>query len=164
MQDIADILTCGAGLLQNKDAVLDGVGIIVHRQTKLSQGAEHTVAFLAAKLALFDLDATGKGTAVQGGGDPVTQADVLSARNDLHGGFFTHVHLADEQMVGIGMALNGHHVTCHYAYDILALLLKAFHLGAGHGHAVAVGFNIGVRLYEFGQPFHRTFHCFIPLP
>src|SRR5699024_10210490 len=69
--DLVDVLTNGAVLLENPDAVLDGIGEVVEGQVQLLEGAEHAVGGHAPELALGDMDAAGQVGVVQGRGHQV---------------------------------------------------------------------------------------------
>ena len=149
---LPDILAHGAGLLKDENAVRDGVGIVVHRQAQLPQGAEHALRRHAPEDALFDALVPGQGGTVQGGGDQIPLMHVLGAGDDLHGLIPSHLHLADPEMVAVGMADDLRHPAHHHIGDVLSQYVQGLHLGAGHGHAVAEFLIGNTHPGEFIQP------------
>ena len=136
-QDLPDVVAGPAGLLQDEDAVLDGIGIVVGVETELAEGAEHTLARHAAQLAGTDLLAAGERGAVQRHGDHVADGDVLRAGDDGELMLLSRVDRADPQVIGVGVPFHGKDAPDRDVFDALAGAGECFDLGAGHGHAVA---------------------------
>ena len=117
----------GVGL-QDPDAVGEDAGQIVLGQAQFREGAEHTVGHLAPEFALGDVYAAGQIRVVQGGGHQVALVDVLGAGDDLHGLGLAYVHLADEHMVRVGVADDGHDLAHHHILDFRIHALPGLYL------------------------------------
>ncbi len=124
-------------LPQDEDAVFDGVGEIVGGEAQFPQGAEHPAAFHPPQLALGDFVAPREHRLMLCHWHKVPCRDVLGPGDNLHR-FSSHIHLADPQVVGIGVALHGLYLAHHHVLYLGALYLVPLHLGAGHGHPLAV--------------------------
>ena len=72
--------------------------------------------------------AAGQIRVVQGGGYQVALVDVLSAGDDLHGLGLAHVHLADEHVVRVGVADDGHDFAHHHILDFRIHALPGLYL------------------------------------
>ena len=72
---------------------------------------------------------------------------VGGAGDDLDG-LPADVHLADNQLVRIGMALDGQNLSYHDFLQVLVSSLEALHLRAGQGHRVAV---LLIRAFQLGH-------------
>ena len=143
--DLVDVVAGLAVLLQNPDAVLNGIGEVVEGQTQLFQGAQHAVRRLAAQLTLGDVHAAGEPGVVQRGRDEIALVDVLRAGDDLYGFLLAHVHLTHPHMVGVGVADDGEHLANDHVFDLGVHALVGFHLLTGDGHGfdeILIG-NIG---------------------
>ena len=141
---------------ENEDAVLDGIGHIVKSKIQLGDGAEHTVRLHATELAVLDGDVAGELCHGDGGGYDSTLKYVLCARNNLGGLAATDVHLADPQVVGVGVAFHGNDPGDHHVLNVRAEDLIALDLGARVGHAVAIILDIDIAdVNEVSKPFHR---------
>ena len=151
--DGADIVAGNAVLFEDENAVLDRVGEVALLEPKLAERAEHALAELAAQLAGMDLLAAGQRAAVERDGDEIAGRDVLRAGDDLELPLAADVDPADPHMVGVGVALHGNHAADDNALYPAAGDLPALHLGAGHGHRVAVFLIGGADGRIFPQPF-----------
>ena len=132
--DLVDVVAGLAVLLDNPDAVLNGVGEIPQGQPQLLQRAEHSVGLFPPELALGDVNAPGQPGVVEGRRHQIALVDILSAGDNLHRLILSHIHLADPHMVGIFMADDGNHLAHHYILDFLVHGLIGFHLLAENGH------------------------------
>ena len=117
------------------DPVLYSVGEIVGIKSELAEGAEHTEAFDPAQLALLDLLAAGQKALVLGDGNEVARMHVLRAGHDLNG-LVADVHLADPEVIRVGVALDGLDSADDHVFDLVAHRGEGLHLGAGEGHSL----------------------------
>ena len=78
--------------------------------------------------------------------------DVGSAGDDLEG-LISHVHLADHQLVCVGMAVDGKDLAYYDLFKIFVKTLEAFYLCSGQGHGVGVFLGGHVQVWNI---------CFYP--
>ena len=130
----------GAGLrlaFQQQDAVDFSPGVIPFFQAELFARAHHPVGGEAAELAPLDVGAVREMGVVEGAGDVRTDGDVLGAGDDLHRLFPADIHLADPELVGVGMVLHRDDLAGN---DVVHRLTEVFHfldLKAAHCHLIA---------------------------
>ena len=159
--DQIDVVAYRAGLvIEDPNAVQNGIWIVVQGQTQLFQTTEHTIGNLAAELALGDMNAAGQVGVVQRNGNKVTLVDILRTGDDLNGGFLANIHLADPHMVGIFVADDGDDFA---DLDILNLAVHSFpgfHLLAEDGQLLYIFFiaDVGQIHKFFVQPFSVKLH------
>ena len=132
--DLVDVVAGLAVLLENPDAVLNGVGEIPQGQTQLLQRAEHSVGLFPPELALGDVNAPGQPGVVEGRRHQISLVDILGTGDNLHRLILPHIHLADPHMVGIFVADDGKHLAYDNILDFLVHGLIGFHLLAENGH------------------------------
>ena len=99
------VLVQGVVVVQDGGGDDSGVGEVPLIQTQLIEAAHHAVGLHAPQLAAADLHPAGQGAAVQGDGAQVALFQVLRAGHDGEGRRLAHIHRADPQMVGVGVAL-----------------------------------------------------------
>ena len=167
IQSLADIHTDLVGILLVQDQNTIGLlaGAVMLGQIHLTEGAEHTVGGNAAELAGLDGDIAGEVSHGQSGGNDSALKDVLGAGDDLLDalGGSTAVHLADEEVIGIGVTLHLDDAGHHHVDDILTQYLIALHLGAGVGQLFAVVADGNVLYVDvIRKPVHRKIHCILP--
>ena len=159
--DLVDVLADGAGLIvQDPDAIEDGVGEVAQGQTQLFQAAEHAVGLDAAQLALGDVDAAGQPGVVHGHGDHVALLDILCAGDDLDGLVLADVDLADPHVVGVLVADDLGDLADDDVLDLSVHTLPGLDLLAEDGQGVDI-FLIGnvAQVHKFGiDPFSVEFH------
>ena len=71
---------------------------------------------------------------MHGDRDIIAGAHILSAGDNLDGRARANIDLADKHMVGIRVADDLCYLADDDVFDLCALRLIPFHLGAGHGH------------------------------
>ena len=135
------VVTGFAVLLQDEEAVLNGVGEVVQREAELLERAHHALAERVVEGGGADGNAAGQGRAVERHGDEVADLLVLSAGDDLQQSAAAHIDLAVPE--GVLAAVPGvpEQVHLHYPADdnaayALAHVVRALDLGAGHGHGL----------------------------
>ena len=153
--DGGDVVTgLHAVLLQDPQAVLNGVGIVVQRQAELLERAHHAVGRLAAQRAGVDLLAVGQQRAVKRDGDQVADPLILRTGHDLDRRIAAHVDLTDPHMVGVRVAHHLHDAPRDNVSDAVVQVRKRLHLRAGEGHCLGkVVVGPGRAIYEFIEPF-----------
>ena len=62
------------------------------------------------------------------------------------------VHFADRELVGAGVAIDGHDLAHHDAAELRAERLVSLHLDAGHGEAISERLPRHRRIAERAQP------------
>ena len=107
---------------QNENAVFDGVGKIVFRQSQFGKGAEHTVAFNASELAFDNMLSALNIGIVQRNGDKVAHAQVLRAGNNLQIFSLSGVNHADPHMIGIRMTRQRKNFTDNNVFQIFSFV------------------------------------------
>ena len=143
-----------AVLLHDPQAVLDGVGVVMQRQTELLERAHHAVGRLAAQHAGVDLLAVGQQRAVERDGHHVADLLVLCASDDLQRRITAHIDLTDPHVVGVRVAHHLHDAACDDAADAVVQVRERLHLRAGEGHCLGkVVIGPGRAIYEFIEPF-----------
>ena len=92
---------------------------------------------------------------VHGHGDIIAGAHILSAGDNLDGRARADVDLTGKHVVGIRVADDLCYLADDDVFDLCALRLIPFHLGAGHGHRFGefVGGN-PADIHIVGEPFH----------
>ena len=143
-----------AVLLHDPQAVLDGVGVVMQRQTELLERAHHAVGRLAAQRAGVDLLAVGQQRAVKRDGYQVSDLLVLCAGHDLDRRIAAHIDLTDPHVVGVRVAHHLHDAPRDNVSDAVVQVRKRLHLRAGEGHCLGkVVVGPGRAIYEFIEPF-----------
>ena len=143
-----------AVLLHDPQAVLDGVGVVMQRQTELLERAHHAVGRLAAQRAGVDLLAVGQQRAVKRDGYQVSDLLVLCAGHDLDRRIAAHIDLTDPHVVGVRVAHHLHDAPRDNVSDAVVQVRKRLHLRAGEGHCLGkVVIGPGRAIYEFIEPF-----------
>ena len=104
---LVDVLSRLAVLLDEEDAVLDGIGKVVLGQTQLAQRAQHAIALHATELALFNVNTAGQVSADHCHRHQYALDNVLCAGDDLDGNAAAHVYLTHLQVVGVFMGCDG---------------------------------------------------------
>ena len=85
-------------------------------------------------------------------------ADILRARNDLDEVGLAHIHLADPEMVGIGMALDLLDATRHDALEAGVGTDDILNRHAGHREAVCELFRRPIEINIIFQPLNGNLH------
>ncbi len=132
------------------------VGVVVRRQPKLPERAEHTVRLHAAQLAARDLRPVGEKGVMKRRGHKIAHMDVPCACADLHRLFSPGVYLCHEHMVGIGVLFYRENAPDPDVSDFAAQILRDLYLRAGNGHRLgkgAVVILINGQLNELVEPF-----------
>ena len=143
-----------AVLLQDPQAVLNGVGIVMQRQAELLERAHHAVGRLTAQRAGVDLLAVGQQRAIKRDGDQVADPLILRAGHDLDRRIAAHVDLTDPHMVGVRVAHHLHDAAGDDVVNVPVQVRERLHLGAGEGHCLGkVVVGPGRAIYEFIEPF-----------
>ena len=143
-----------AVLLHDPQAVLDGVGVVMQRQTELLERAHHAVGCLAAQRAGVDLLAVGQQRAVERDGHHVSDLLVLCTGHDLDRFITAHVDLTDPHVVGVRVAHHLHDAPRDDVSDAVVQVRERLHLRAGEGHCLGkVVVGPGRAIYEFIEPF-----------
>ena len=135
------VVTGFAVLLQDEEAVLNGVGEVVQREAELLERAHHALAERVVEGGGADGNAAGQGRAVERHGDEVADLLVLSAGDDLQQPAAAHIDLAVPESVLAAVPGVPEQVHLHYPADnnaayALAHVVRALDLGAGHGHGL----------------------------
>ncbi len=135
------------GLGEDIDALFGRLGIGVAVGAQLFDGAHHTGRRNAAELAGLDLDSVlGKGAAVMSAGNTSAVEDdgdqgafehVVGAGDDLHS-LCANINLADDQLVCVGMLLDGQDSAHYDFFQVLVQTRNAVNLGSGHCHPVII--------------------------
>ena len=106
-------------------------------QTDLGLGHDHPRGADPAQLGLLDAGAVGHDAARQDHGHGLAGGHVGRSAHDGARRLFAHVHQADRQLVGVGMALALEDLADHEVLQVLAAgdagLGHPLHLGAGEG-------------------------------
>ena len=143
-----------AVLLHDPQAVLDGVGVVMQRQTELLERAHHAVGCLAAQRAGVDLLAVGQQRAVKRDGYQVSDLLILCTGHDLDRRIAAHIDLTDPHVVGVRVAHHLHNAARDNVSDAVVQVLERLHLRAGEGHCLGkVVIGPGRAIYEFIEPF-----------
>ena len=154
-----DVLADLAVLLDEEDAVLDGVREVAFGQAQLTQRAEHAVGHHASELALGDLDAVWQLGFVQGHRHDVACMDVGRASHNLHRLPLADIQLADHQMVGVRVLFHRQNLADHYVFDLIKFGFPAFYLRAGHTHCFGeIPHRDFPNIDIIFQPSHRKIH------
>ena len=149
-----------AGLLEDEEAVLNGVGEVVQREAELLDGAHHALAERVVEGGGADGHATGQGCAVERHGHEVADLLVLRAGDNLQQPAAANVDLAVPEGVLAAVPCVPEQVHLHYLADnnlayALAHVVGAFNLAAGHSHGLGelvVVFLLKAHIYELIEP------------
>lgn len=95
-------------------------------------------------------------------GDLVAHMDVGSAGDDLEG-LISHVHLADHQLVCVGMAVDGKDLAYYDLFKIFVKTLESFYLCSGQVMASVYSWAVTSRsgTYAFIQDKDVFIVCFL---
>ena len=155
-----DIIAGFAILLDDPNAVFNGIGEIAQRQIQLFQRAKHAVGNLTTQLALGNMNAARQIGIVQSCGNQIAFFYILGAGDDLYRRILSHIDLADPHMVRVLMTLNGNHFADYDILDLGVHALIGFNFLTEDGHGVyklLVG-HMG-KIYKFFiDPFSVEFH------
>ena len=123
--------------IENENTVLNLTGHIVACKVKLAHRAEHTVGGNSTELAGLDCDVTGEVRYGNSRRNDVAHVYVLRACNDLCKLAITNVHLADEEVVGVGVSFHRNNLCHNYVLNVFTENLEALNLRACVSHSVA---------------------------
>ena len=153
-----DVVAGLAGLLDDEEAVLIGVGEVVQREAQLLERAHHAFRELAAEHGGVYLHAAGELGSVERHGDEVADLLVLRAGDYLQQALAADIDLAGPHVVGVVVTHHLNYLADHDAADALAHAGRTLDLGAGHGHRlgeVVVVLFLKAQLDELIEPLSR---------
>ena len=119
--------------------------------------AEHAVGFHAAQLGLLDGEVAGQRGADGGERHLKARAHIGRAADHLEG-FLAVADLADIELVGIGMTLDGNHFADDDALEATGRRFDAVHFQAGHGQPGNQILVRSRRVHPATQPLFTEFH------
>ena len=154
------------GQVQNGGFLLIGEEV---KETDFAGGADHAVAGNTPELALFNLHrlplaVPAAPCAGESHGHLFSHIEIGAAADNIFDFTAADVSLADFQLVGVGMLLDGGDKTHHHAAEILGQIRGVLHLHGGHGQVVGKALEIHIvrELYIVLDPIQRNFHCVKP--
>ena len=124
----------GGVLPKDQDAVYLRAGVLHVGEVELLAGAEHALALHAPDAGHGEIVVADPGPGVGHGHDGAHE-HVLGVGQDL-GPLVAQVHLADGELVGVGVLLHGQNLAGDDAGHVLQLLLHALQLEAAPHHAL----------------------------
>ena len=132
--------------IEDSSLVLKGKQI---KQADFRGSADHAVAFHTAQLALLDLHRLAFAVpaaerAGQGHRHTLSLTQIGAAADDV-ADVAADVGLADTQLVGIGVLLNGPDDTHHHVVKLLGKVRGVFHFHSGHGQIVSQLLQVHIR-------------------
>ena len=114
--------------LNEENAICNGIWEIMNRQAQFTERAEHTVAFYATQLALFDFHAVRQFCTAEGNRNDVASLDVWCTGYNLNRLFLSNIDLTNDQMVRVFVRNNRKQLSDDNIFDFAALFGGNFYL------------------------------------
>ncbi|KXA67145.1 hypothetical protein HMPREF3201_02293 [Megasphaera sp. MJR8396C] len=151
IDDVADLHVFGSVDAKGRIAGQDPNAFFFFRQeqavieTEFVSRAEHAVGQDAAQLRALDFGASRQMSAVNGDGNDLADADVGRSRNDLEL-FIPHVDLADDEFIGVRMAVDLKDLAGHYFFDVPSPIFNLFDRNAGHRQFICKSLRVLIHI------------------